>query len=98
MFKKVAKNTLWVALILTLGQIPIGEKTIGRYFIEGIGHSFVWTGHSVLTTPWMAGMDHPEWLDSLFEVDRNHKPKRDRSVNLEHLSPREREQVKKLLE
>lgn len=99
MFKKILKNTLWVGLILSLGQIPIGPKTVGRHFIEGLGNSFIWSGHSLLTTKWLAGMDHPEWLDKLFEVERSpHPEKKNNQPNLDHLNERDREQVRKILE
>ncbi len=96
MFKTVLKNTLWVSLILALGQIPIGSKTIGKHFLDGMGRSFVWSGNQVLTTKWMAGMDHPEWLDKLFEVET--KKEKKSPVSMEHLSEKEREQVRKILQ
>lgn len=96
-FKMVLKNILWISLILALGQIPIGNKTIGKHFLDGMGRGVVWSGNQVLTTKWLAGMDHPEWLDSLFEVERKEK-KQPPQVNMEHLSEKEREQVRKILQ
>jgi hypothetical protein len=95
LFKTILKNTLWVALILAVGQISIAGKTVGDYFLYGVGRSCVWSGHQVLSTKWLAGMDHPEWLDKLFEVGTKEKKS---PVNMEHLTEKEREQVRKILQ
>lgn len=98
-FKSILKKVLWVSLILALGQIPIGDKSLGKHFIEGVGRSFVWSGNQALTTKWLAGMDHPEWLDTLFEVNRKEiRKEKNAPLNMEHLTEKEREQVRKILQ
>lgn len=100
-FKSILKIMLFVALVLSLGQLQLGQHTVGAHFLTQVENGSRWAGRQIVSTKWFAGLQLPDFLLKWLEPKADSAPSKRRTQNEavpeESISKADREAMLRLL-
>ncbi len=99
--KSVSKHLLYISIILTIGQIPLGSTSLGGQFLTSVGDGTRWVGTSLISAKFMAGVPIPEfltkWLNQEAETPKKKRQSKIEILSEEQISKNDREAMLQLL-
>ena len=109
MFSSILKALLLSVVVLLLGQIRVGENTIGGHFHDEVKNVCVKGGDRIMQTKFMAGLANTsilsQWVRNVYppkspapEPEENKSPDQPTPLEADSFSTSDRESILRLLQ
>lgn len=70
MLRTILKTAFFVLVVLLLGQITVGNETVGQKVESQTLNATRWAGTTLSRSAWFASVAWPQWLVELFAQEK----------------------------